>query len=899
MFDIFVSYRSADARFGAAATYELLAHRFGKERIFLDNQSMGPGSDYPRRLREALEVVRVLLVLIGPGWLASDPKSPGRLLLHRDGDWVHREIRRAFERNIPVVPVLLDGTPLPAADLLPDDIARLAQRQTVEVAHRRLGSDVGKLADAIDELLATPPVAPGERRWRRMHEVDDPVSLGVHPSPVRTPPGTGLLADLSLESLRVPAYVARDVADQLAWALGATPFVLLVGDATAGKSRLAYEVARRSLPDHWLVVPDFPADVPAALEWAHKAGNCLVWLDDLERYLSPDSLTAHLVSALAGRAAAMPGYADRVVLLGTIRSQEHTRLSPRWERGADGPDRPRSRVGRDVVRLAYEVYLSRRWSAAEIGRAAVSPDSRVTEAARRAAEFGVAEYLAAGPQLLAEWRDAWSPGVHPRAAALVAAAVDAYRAGVRRGISVGLLRRLHGCYLAARGGSALRPEPFEEALGWATETLHATSSLLVPAGRGRYQPFGYLVDAAEAEQSDIQDDVWQALITRMPATDCWHIGEAAYARRQLAYARSAFERAAAAGNTAAELKTADCIGESGQRAEAIAVLKVIIRVRTRSLGPRHPAVLEAHQALAGWLGRAGDPHAAADLLTDLVPDLAAAVGPTHADTLTARHALANWLGRSGRLPEAVAAYRGLVQDRTRHNGPDQPDTLAARHELANWLGRTGRLEEALAEHEDITAARTRVLGPDHPDTLRSRHRLARLLCQMRGTEVGLPRLTLLVADRVRVLGPDHPDTLRSRAQYVRWTGKAGRFADAVELAEQLATDSMRVLGAEHPDTLRARHQHARWISKTGDHRTAATLLGELIDDWSRILGPHHPYTLISRYRLTLAVAGTGARAEAISLLTDLLAANVVTLGEQHPYTRHARALLSQWAGDPN
>ena len=36
MSDIFVNYRSADARFGAAATYELLANRFDRNRIFLD-----------------------------------------------------------------------------------------------------------------------------------------------------------------------------------------------------------------------------------------------------------------------------------------------------------------------------------------------------------------------------------------------------------------------------------------------------------------------------------------------------------------------------------------------------------------------------------------------------------------------------------------------------------------------------------------------------------------------------------------------------------------------------------------------------------------------------------------------------------------------------------------------
>jgi hypothetical protein len=888
--DIFVSYRKADARFGAAATYELLANRFGKDRIFLDNQSMCPGSVYPQRLRDALDSMRVLLVLIGPQWLAADPRSLGRLLVHRDTDWVRKEISHAFRRSVPVIPVLLDGTGLPDPEVLPGEVRRLAHCQAAEVRHQQLGADIDRLGDAINDLLfesAAPVASSGDPEWRRVRQVDDPVPLGVHPSPAHAAAANFLPAGASL---RVPAYVPRDEVDRLAWALRATSFVLIVGDATAGKSRLAYQVMREWLPDHWLVNPDGLAGLSAALNWAWRTGDCVVWLDDIERYLGPEGLTVQAVSALTVR---HPGH---VVLLGTIRSQEHSRLSPRWERTVTEPGRLRSRLGRDVIRLAHEIHLSRWWSDAEVRRASASQDPRVTEAARHAHEFGVAEYLAAGPQLLAEWRDAWAPGNHPRAAALIAAAVDVCRAGVRRGVGLGLLRRLHGPYLSVRGGATLRPESFDEALFWATETLHATSSLLVPEGRGRYRPFGYLVDATEADpaQPDIRRDTWQILITKMPPSDCWHIGEAAYARRMLDVARSAFERAAAAGNSSARLKVADCIGELGRRADALAALRCTVDMLTESSGAQHPATLEARQALAGWTGRAGDLRGATLLLGGVVRDLVATLGSVHPDTLTARHSLANWVGRAGQLNQAVDDYRRLVADRTRHNGPNHPHTLTARHALANWLGRSGHFDESLREHEEITAARIRVLGADHADTLRSRHRLTRLICQVRGTDLGLPQLAQVVADRTRALGPDHPDTLRSRWQYVRWTGKAGRLAEAVALAEQLAEDSARALGVEHPDTLRARHQQARWSSEAGDHARAASLLRDLIADWDRLLGRCHPYTLISRYRFALAVAGTGALSDAKTLLADVLADDIDALGKDHPYTNHARELLARW-----
>ncbi|HEX4724180.1 MAG TPA: tetratricopeptide repeat protein [Pseudonocardiaceae bacterium] len=162
MSDIFVNYRSADARFGAAATYELLANRFDRTRIFLDNQSIGPGGDYPDRLRAALESMRVLLVLIGPRWLATDPRSPDRLLIHDEQDWVRQEISRAFERSVRVVPILLDGSPLPDAAILPDVIRQLVSCQAVQVSHLRLGADIDQLADQLAELV--PGLGPAKAR---------------------------------------------------------------------------------------------------------------------------------------------------------------------------------------------------------------------------------------------------------------------------------------------------------------------------------------------------------------------------------------------------------------------------------------------------------------------------------------------------------------------------------------------------------------------------------------------------------------------------------------------------------------------------------------------------------------------------------------------------------------
>jgi tetratricopeptide (TPR) repeat protein len=705
----------------------------------------------------------------------------------------------------------------------------------------------------------------------RVRDVADPVLLGVHPSP--------------MGASKVPPYVARDAEAELAHGLHGNAFVVIIGDATVGKTRLAYEFARARLSEHWLVAPRDADGLATALRQADMVRKCVVWLDDLERFLSPRGLIIDELSTLLRRPY------GHVVVLCTMRGKEHAKLSPRWESQADEPGRC---YGQDVLRLAREIRLDRHWSAAERSRAVETTDARLREAAHQDGAFGPAEYLAAGPRLLAEWHDAWSAGVRPRGAALVAAAIDACRAGMHRGVGISLLRRLHGHYLDKRGGAALRPESFADALAWAVEPTDGTSALLMPSGPRRFQVFGYLLDATD---SDIPATTWRTLIAHATTSDCWHIGQAAYAKRELRFAETAFRRAAA-DNPAAEIRIADCVGESGRRRDALAALRIAVEDRRRRLSPHHPDLLDAMRALAGWTGRVGDLRGAVELFEQIAAARSAERGTIDRDTLAARHDLANWRGRAGDLNRAITEYEEVVQDWLLISGPDDPDTLAARHDLANWMGRAGDIRPALREHQDVTEARSRVLGPDHADTLRSGHRTARLTCEALGSEVGLPLLAKVVLDRTRVLGLDHPDTLRSRAQFARWTGRGGLATEAARLYGLLAQDSARVLGARHPDTLRRRHQQARWTGETGNHDRATALFSRVIDDWTELLGFQHPYTLISRYRLAENLHRAGDRSTAIDLLVAVATDDTALLGAGHPYTARARSLLTQWRAQP-
>jgi hypothetical protein len=55
----------------------------------------------------------------------------------------------AFERDIPVVPVLLDDTPVPDPGRLPDDIRVLSLCTYWQVRHQSLESDLRGLIDGL------------------------------------------------------------------------------------------------------------------------------------------------------------------------------------------------------------------------------------------------------------------------------------------------------------------------------------------------------------------------------------------------------------------------------------------------------------------------------------------------------------------------------------------------------------------------------------------------------------------------------------------------------------------------------------------------------------------------------------------------------------------------------
>lgn len=176
--DVFLSYRSHDEPFAALLIDQWLTRRLGAGRVFRDSRTIRPGTYFPDQIARALQHCRALIAVIGRRWLSCGPD--GRRLIDSPRDYVRREIATALQRDMLVIPVLVDGVPLPAAGALPADIAELAGRQYLYLRVRTAESDGARLADELIDLLDGAGLRPSPGRAKGTRPVVDDGRLTFH-----------------------------------------------------------------------------------------------------------------------------------------------------------------------------------------------------------------------------------------------------------------------------------------------------------------------------------------------------------------------------------------------------------------------------------------------------------------------------------------------------------------------------------------------------------------------------------------------------------------------------------------------------------------------------------------------------------------------------------------------
>jgi hypothetical protein len=142
--------------------YTRLERSFSPDRLFMDVDSIAPGDDFVKILRDKVQRCDVLLAILGKEWLNARDGA-GNRRLDDPLDFVRIEIEQALQLGKRVIPILVGEAAMPRPDQVPDSLKPLVQRHAVRFSHDRFRIDADNLEKTLDKLLAT-PVQPVERQ---------------------------------------------------------------------------------------------------------------------------------------------------------------------------------------------------------------------------------------------------------------------------------------------------------------------------------------------------------------------------------------------------------------------------------------------------------------------------------------------------------------------------------------------------------------------------------------------------------------------------------------------------------------------------------------------------------------------------------------------------------------
>jgi uncharacterized membrane protein HdeD (DUF308 family) len=149
---IIISYRREDTELMVGRICDRLRDHFGRDSVMMDIDSIPYGLDFRKHIKEALKRCDVMLAVMGPRWTAVS--EDGRSRLADETDWIRIEIEAALAKDIPVIPVLVNGAAMPRPKDLPETMQDLAFRQAAPLDMRRdFHAHMDRLIGVMDELL--------------------------------------------------------------------------------------------------------------------------------------------------------------------------------------------------------------------------------------------------------------------------------------------------------------------------------------------------------------------------------------------------------------------------------------------------------------------------------------------------------------------------------------------------------------------------------------------------------------------------------------------------------------------------------------------------------------------------------------------------------------------------
>jgi hypothetical protein len=162
---VFFNYRRSDFGQRAKRLCDALRYAFGRDQVFKDTDTIGPGSDFVVAIEEALARAELMIAAIGPTWLTVADEQ-GERRLEDPADDVRRELEIALDRAVPIIPVLVEGAAAPDRDERPESLRGLVAHQAFVLRDEGWFDRVGgPLIESVSHSGSRQPS--GYSRWAR------------------------------------------------------------------------------------------------------------------------------------------------------------------------------------------------------------------------------------------------------------------------------------------------------------------------------------------------------------------------------------------------------------------------------------------------------------------------------------------------------------------------------------------------------------------------------------------------------------------------------------------------------------------------------------------------------------------------------------------------------------
>ena len=151
--EVFINYRRDDSIAEAGRINTALEHELGRDKVFFDTCSIELGQVWPKSIEETLRLAKVVIAVIGNGWLKISDDW-GRRRIDQENDWVRKELEFAIANEKYIIPVLVSGALLPPSpELLPQSISALLTRQAIDIRSQYWDHDMLLLSQKIKEIV--------------------------------------------------------------------------------------------------------------------------------------------------------------------------------------------------------------------------------------------------------------------------------------------------------------------------------------------------------------------------------------------------------------------------------------------------------------------------------------------------------------------------------------------------------------------------------------------------------------------------------------------------------------------------------------------------------------------------------------------------------------------------